>query len=249
MKIIWKFDSKDIATVKEFFNRHKDNPFVKVRIATNLKDDKTPLTKKLFWNAMIGCLLTTQQRSGPNSAVSRFISTKPFLLRLELCREQNDLAYFVTDVLTTFGALRRATTIGREAGENMAFLENGGWRTTFEELEKVRLNPGRETERHAARFVDERFKGFGPKQSRNLLQWLGLSCFEIPIDSRITKWLNQIGFPMRLTANALSDRSYFEFVSDGFQELAKACGIIPCVLDAAIFASFDSDGWTENNVF
>jgi hypothetical protein len=75
-----------------------------------------------------------------------------------------------------------------------------------------------------------------------------LSRYEVPIDSRITKWLNEFGFPIRLTANALADRNYFEFVSDGFQRLAGACGIAPCVLDAAIFSSFDDGGWTDENV-
>lgn len=74
-----------------------------------------------------------------------------------------------------------------------------------------------------------------------------MSQFEIPIDSRITKWLNEFGFPVRLTATALSDHDYYEFVSDGFQQLAKACGVAPCVLDAAIFSSFDADAWTEEN--
>jgi hypothetical protein len=53
---------------------------------------------------------------------------------------------------------------------------------------------------------------------------------------------------VKLTANALADQNYFEFVSDGFQRLSDACGISPCVLDAAIFSSFDGDGWTEENV-
>lgn len=70
------------------------------------------------------------------------------------------------------------------------------WRDTAEVLENVRLNPNPETERHAVRFIDEHYQGFGPKQSRNLLQGLGLSRFEIPIDSRITKWLNEFGFPV-----------------------------------------------------
>jgi hypothetical protein len=96
--------------------------------------------------------------------------------------------------------------------------------------------------------MEDKFKGFGPKQSRNLLQGLGLSRFEIPIDSRITKWLNAIGFPLKLTANALQDRNYYNFVSDGFQKLCEACEIMPCVLDAAIFSSFDEGKWTEENV-
>jgi hypothetical protein len=248
MNIIWQVDADDIAKVKEFFDLHHDNAFVKMRIATNLKDDKPPVTKELFWEVMIACMLTTQQRSGPGSPVTRFISTGPCLLRHELCRGQPDLDGFVTKVLSEFGGLRRSTTIGREAKANWTYLEGGGWEATLEVLECVRLNPRQETEQHAARFVDEKFSGFGPKQSRNLLQGLGLSRYEVPIDSRITKWLNEFGFPIRLTANALADRNYFEFVSDGFQRLAGACGIAPCVLDAAIFSSFDDGGWTDENV-
>ena len=99
-----------------------------------------------------------------------------------------------------------------------------------------------------AQYLDDKLWGVGPKQARNLLQGLGLTRFEIPIDSRITKWLNRFGFPVRLTAKPLQDANYYNFVSDGFQRLAEACGIMPCVLDAAIFASFDGNGWTEENV-
>ena len=206
------------------------------------------MTKERFWEVMIACLLNTQQRSGPRSPVTRFISSSPFLLRHEVCRGQIDLGVFVTKVLSEFGGLRRSTAIGREARANSTHLQNGGWEASLEHLERVRLSPSPEAERDATRFVDEKFKGFGPKQLRNLLQGLGLSRYEVPIDSRITKWLNEFGFPIQLTASALADRNYFEFVSDGFQRLAEACGIAPCVLDAAIFSSFDEDGWTEENV-
>jgi hypothetical protein len=248
MKIIWHVDQDDIAKVKEFYNRHRDNAFVKRRIATNLREDKPPVTKEVFWEVMVGCLLTTQQRSGPDSSVTRFISTRPFPLGFDLCKDRGGLESFVSKVLGDFGGLRRSTTIGREAKANLSYLENGGWQATFEILEKVRLQPSPQNDRLAARFVDDHFQGFGPKQSRNLLQGLGLSRFEVPIDSRITKWLNEFGFPVKLTAHALGDRNYFELVSDGFQRLAEACGIAPCVLDAAIFSSFDQGGWSEDNV-
>ena len=42
MKIIWDIDACDIASVKQFFDLHRGNPFVRGRIATNLKDDKPP---------------------------------------------------------------------------------------------------------------------------------------------------------------------------------------------------------------
>ena len=50
------------------------------------------------------------------------------------------------------------------------------------------------------------------------------------------------GFPVTLTASPLQDQNYYNLVSDGFRQLCEACKIMPCVLDAAIFSSFDKDG-------
>jgi hypothetical protein len=75
MKIVWKIDLDDIAKVKAFFDEHKDNHFVKTRIATNLAVDKSPISKDVFWDRLVGCLLTTQQRSGPDSSVTKFLLT------------------------------------------------------------------------------------------------------------------------------------------------------------------------------
>lgn len=96
-----------------------------------------------------------------------------------------------------------------------------------------------QAEVEAADFIDDNLKGFGPKQARNLLQGLGLTKYEIPIDSRVTKWLNDFGFPVWLSAVALADREYYGFVSEGFHRLCEACGIYPCLLGAAIFSSYD----------
>jgi hypothetical protein len=62
-----------------------------------------------------------------------------------------------------------------------------------------------------------------------------------PIDSRITGWLNEFGFPITLSADALSDRNYYRFISEGVRELCDACHIYPCLLDAAIFSSYDRE--------
>ncbi len=157
MKIIWQIDAEDIAKVKEFFDCHMDNAFLKYRIATNLKDDKPTATRELFWEVMISCLLTTQQRSGPGSSVTRFISASPFPLQHELFTAQVDPDTFVTKVLSDFGGLRRSTRIGSEAKANLAYLENGGRQTTADVLEKVRLRPSPETERHASQFIDDHY--------------------------------------------------------------------------------------------
>ena len=94
MKIVWQVDSGDIAKVKAFYDKHYSNPFVQRRIARNLADDKPAITKQVFWRCMVRCLLTTQQRSGPNAPVARFVETNPPLLSYRICDKQNDLEQF-----------------------------------------------------------------------------------------------------------------------------------------------------------
>ena len=85
--------------------------------------------------------LTTQQRSGPKSPVTKFLLTKPLPLNYSRCAEQGDLAEFARDVLTDFGGLRRSTTIGKELATNMAFLRKGGWELTLRQVDDLRTNP------------------------------------------------------------------------------------------------------------
>jgi hypothetical protein len=248
MKIIWQIEADDVVRVQTFIEKHKNSPLVTQRVEHNLRENKPEVTKSEFWQVMIACLLTTQQRSGPKSAVTRFLNIRPFPLEYTSCLSQADIGHFVKETITEFGGIRRTNKIADEVEINLTKLKNGLWKKTFVLLDRLRDIQTIKLEREAAYFVDNNFKGFGPKQSRNLLQSLGLTKYEIPIDSRITKWLNQVGFPVKLTAGALADRHYYDFVSEGFQKLCAACDIYPCVLDAIIFSSFDGDGWTEENV-
>ena len=115
----------------------------------------------------------------------------------------------------------------------------------YERLLKQRAraprNEDKEVERTAATFIDEHFAGFGPKQARNLWQWLGMTRYEIPLDSRIMQWLNENALDLKLTSAVLGDSGYYEFVLDGVQALCHRAGVLPCVFDGAIFSSFDRE--------
>jgi len=113
-------------------------------------------------------------------------------------------------------------------------------------LKNLKANNSKENERDVANYLDITIKGFGPKQSRNFLQSLGLTKYEIPLDSRIIKWFNDFGFPIKLSSTMLSDINSYIFVEDAIQELCKKANVYPTILDACIFSSFDGDGW--NNV-
>ena len=248
MKHQWVIEEDDISRIRQFVMKQSDNPFVRERIRHNLADVKPPVSRAEFWSATVACLLTTQQRSGPTSQVTKFLLLKPAPLQLDICEQHQDLADFVRQTLTDFGGLRRAKTIGKELKENLPSLQGDRWLEVQKHLEAVRLGQSAEAERKAANFIDKQLRGFGPKQSRNLLQTLGLSRYEIPLDSRLTKWFRQFGFPIGLSANLLADVEYYEFVLDAIQELCQRAQVFPCVLDAMIFVSFDADAWTEENV-
>lgn len=246
MKLIYQVEAEDVQRVKEFYNSQKDNSFVKNRISRNVYKNISPYSKDLFWFSMISCLITTQQRSGPYSAVTNFILIKPFPLNYAACLRNENLKSFASEILSHYG-LRRGNTIGQEIEDNYLWLDNGGWITIEGNFKHLNDNQNASEERKSAEVIMKNLKGFGPKQSRNLLQFLGLTKYEIPVDSRITKWLTDFGFPIKLSANALGDKDYYNFVLDGFQKICDMSGIYPCEMDAAIFSSYDEE-WPEDRL-
>ena len=151
------------------------------------------------------------------------------------------------ETINDFGGIRRGTRLADEILCNFLWLEQDGWKVINEMAQNLINVQTPEAEIESADFIDHNLKGFGPKQARNLLQSLGLTKYEIPIDSRVSKWMNNFGFPLELSPAALSDGNYYKFVSEGFRKMCAACNIYPCLLDAAIFSSFDSE-WPENRL-
>ena len=214
MQIIWQINADDVRKVKAFFEHFRDDPIVKRRFEKNLNPTKQSITKADYWYNLLICLLTTQQRSGPKSAVTRFINTKPFPLNYQACIAQENLSGYAREVMSEAGGIRRSNIIAEEIELNLSLLETGLWERIFELINELSIKQTAQLERKTAHFISRKFKGLGPKQSRNLLQLLGLTKYEIPVDSRIVKWLNEFGFPVKLSATALSDHNYYDFVLD-----------------------------------
>lgn len=248
MRLDWVIDATDVAKVKAFVASRKADPFVRNRRTRNLGPRRPHITRRKAWMTMIGCLLTTQQRSGPGQPVKRFLDSSPFPLPYERCRGPLKGETFILKTLSQFGGIRRSTTIAGQAASNLRLLEDGHWETLLSESRRVDAAKDAAVERSVARYIAETFHGFGPKQSRNFLQWLGVSRYEIPIDSRITKWLNDELLTFRLNAALLADAEYYDMVSDGIIKLSRMAGVFPCVLDAAVFSSFDKAGWTAEDL-
>ena len=248
MDIQWSISPEDVSRLTTLIQRQSENAFVRARREHNLAISKPAVTRDRFWRAMVSMRLTTRQRSGPDSFVARFIRKNPFPLGYKAVQSSQHPETFIAKALKAAGGIRFADKIASELSENFSLLEASEWAPTLEQCNRLTQLVSREVEIEVADHVQKRFLGFGPKQSRNLMQSLGLTRYEIPIDSRLTDWLNEFGFPMRLSATALADDNYYRFISDGIQALCERSGVLPCIFDAAVFASSDSVAWTDKNV-
>ena len=246
MKLEVITEKKDIDTIHDLLKNQKENDLFIDRYKRNVEVSSIEFSKETFWKVLIGCLLTTQQNSGPKSAVSRFLSEDSFPLSLDLCEKERGKEY-TENILTKFGGIRFPKRKAEYIDKNLKRLNEGGWKEIEFEIKKLAklkaISPvfeNIEYERSAAKFINDKFIGFGPKQSRNLWQWLGYTRFEIPLDSRVIKWLNSNEmFPVKITSKAISDIHYYEMVLDWVQKLCVDADVLPCMLDAAIFSSFD----------
>ncbi len=245
MHIAWEFTQDDVAAIRRAVAKYREHPIVRDRFLRNLSATKPEVTRERFWKTLTMSLLTTQQPSGPKSSVTRILASEPFLLSYRRCSGAADVSTFVTKTLVSFGGIRRHGIIGNELEQNLAELEAGLWSEVLARTEPLRSLAAKEAERSVADFLHEKIIGLGPKQARNLLQALGLTRYEVPLDSRVAKWLRTAGFPVPVTAAALADRDYYCFVLDGFQRLCESAGEYPCVVDGAVFASFDSEAWRD----
>ncbi len=246
--INWEVDDWQVQFTTNFYNLHKDNVFVLTREKRNVQKIGLDFSKEFVWKSLISCLLTSQRKSGPTSKVAQFLWTEPFPLSLQFCLD--NLAQLDTvsqTILSDFGGLRRTTTISHQLKDNLKNIIENDWFIIKEITHYEVTIDDKGWEQSLADTIQWQVNGFGPKQSRNFLQILGVTKYEIPLDSRIADWLNENNFPIHLTASGLSDPHYYQFISDGIQHLCKQANIYPCLLDAAIFSSYYKGKWTEEN--
>ena len=111
MEIVWRIRSSDKKLIKNLLADYKDNVFLKRRIKKNIVRTRVNISRKRVWRVLVGCLLTTQQRSGPESRVAKFMKAKPFPLDYDTCLAQHDVESFSHKTLTSFRGIRRTNRI------------------------------------------------------------------------------------------------------------------------------------------
>ncbi len=230
----------DVSSVRNLVERVMSTTFFKERRTANVCQPPPAFSQERFWYVVIGCLLTTQQRSTRNSPVDRFMNQLLFPVSVELCQSQ-DLEAFVLRCLKEFGGIRRGVTIARQAAHNWRQLNDGQWVEAEKWFDHLLAQRSREPqagdfklEREAANWADRNFAGLGPKQSRNLWQWLGMTRYEIPLDSRVTNWVNA-NLSSKIEPKRLNVLKYYESALDYLQAICHKADVLPCELDAAAF--------------
>jgi hypothetical protein len=257
MRLTYSFDVHEVEAVRRVVAEKltSGRRFVQNRLQRNVEGAIPQIDDDEMWMTHVMCLLTTQQRSGPDSAINVFLECKPFPLSLEACRNYDSLQDTAFRLLTDAAGIRRTVKIARAVSRNLDMLEQGEW----DHLQKWRdillaqraalPNPAQRIAEESAADYMNRFLEFGPKQSRNFWQSLGLTRYTFVLDSRILRWLGrhlEIE-PGLLTAQGLGDKDYYCFISNILLDLCTQAGVLPCMLDAAMFDSFDNDvEWTAD---
>jgi hypothetical protein len=245
MKITFDFKKNEIENARNIYFDYKDRILTKRRIERNIKKKGVLKENEQLWRAHIICLLTSQQKSGPSSAINKFSTSKIKKLSLSNLRKVGSIKSYVKKELKSFGGIRYYNRIGEFCESNYPLFQEGIIKRELENLK----NGNKELERIVADELASRLKGFGPKQSRNFLQMTGNSFYEIPIDSRIVKWMTKnLHLGYFISAQSLNDIGIYHLLNDMFIELCQKINCPPCVFDACVFSSFDKIEDSGNEV-
>jgi len=235
MKFKYIFEEEDFKKVYDIIKQQEKSDLVRKRKECNVNGFQIEVSKEKLWLDMLRCLLTTQQKSSKGSPINKFMVEQCNNVKLEKClNEINSIEEYFVELLKNFGGIRRYNIIAKDLQKNLQQLEQSEW----EVLNIFNVSTTLDDERILVDHVSS-FRGFGPKQSRNLIQMLGFSKYLIPLDSRWIKWIkgNNI-FPFEINGFLSTEGSY-RFLEDILNELCNKIDAYPCILDAAIFESQD----------
>lgn len=112
MIVNWKIDNDDINKLKKFIQLH-NNPFVAARISRNINRKDIVLDKNTILKTISMCLLTSQQRSGPNTPIVDFLRIEPFPISLESLNNNLDTEIFIRSTLQKYNLNRYINNISK----------------------------------------------------------------------------------------------------------------------------------------
>ncbi|NDJ54942.1 MAG: hypothetical protein GYB68_17865, partial [Chloroflexi bacterium] len=175
MQLSWHFEQHEIETVQRLVAERlaSGRSLLPYRLRHNVEGTPPVIDDDTLWLTIMMCLLTTPQRSGPNSPVYQLLERSPFPLSLAACHSFDSVQEAALQLLTEADGIRRVNKIAAAISANLVLLEQGewdhlrAWRDRLLAQRAVRPDLAlRDLEEQAAEYMD-RFQQFGPKQSRN----------------------------------------------------------------------------------
>ena len=191
-----------------------------------------------FWKWLVLSLLSSQQPYREGSPTWRLeIGTDEFPVPLS--------GFGSLDEAEINGKLKRFRfhqRITKQLRRNHKWLfSEQGWEHLLPPIERLLhqrnsapVPEHKRYERTVANMLVNKLDGVGPKQARNLLQSLGLTRYEIPLDSRVARFLQErLGW--NICIEALARGEYYEDLLDRVQASCEIAGVLPALFDAAVF--------------
>ena len=248
MKLVLQLEPMDAQKVAALAAAQAGHPDVLERLRRNVEGPPPPVTRGALWNAQVMCLITTQNKSGQGSRVDLLLQSKA--LDIEKCPQPpGEVEAWAAGILEK-SKLRRWKLVSKLLATNYERLthdwtELEAWSDALTRQRLMGPIPSHsDLERQAARFLQKHLKGLGPKQSRNFWQSLGLTRYEVPVDSRVLRWCRK-ELELDLPSPALSDNKFYEMVVDALGALCQQVNVLPCLFDAAVFSLFERTVETE----
>jgi hypothetical protein len=235
MKSIWTIDNTVLENIRKVIIDNIDSKLAKERKSKNIEKKGIDLSKNNVWKILVGCEITSRQKSGENSPTDQLLKSGSKLFDFNYCKNNHN---FIIEELKKFN-LRRYNTIAEWLILIIKEWELGEWDILQKKLTLLKKDHSKEDEKQIIDYLRSgKYKGLGLKQSRNFLQWLGLSIYEIPIDSRVIKVLENCGCNFIPGPKALQDDATYEYLENGLQMISEELQILPCELDACFFHEF-----------
>lgn len=235
MELIWKLSDSDILRVIDYVKNNKSQNVERI-ITRNINHIDRVIDKDSILRTMLICLLSSETDSYPESIIQQLLRKKTYLLNYQYIFKVSNIEKLFQDVFQTYGNTKYVNKAPKYFSTNFEFLEETDWDLELEINRSLEHELTKSDERKLADIIDRSFKGFGSKEARSFLLALGVTKYEIPIDYKLIKWLENFGFPIKFSKTALQDILFYHFVSDGIQKLCEVSGIYPCILYTSILS-------------
>ena len=204
---------QSIEYFRKLYSKHQNHPFVLERIENSSNEKNRPdIDINLFWATLVETINATQARSA--GFINPINDTDYKIKKWDSIKgishdELRELAY--TEFMDS-NIDKYSKNNAKYAVSNRNFIKNQGEEKILKTINSCET--GNSTSEEKTCVFLQKLKGIGPKQSRKILQYLGRSHYQVPIDSEVLNQLEISGIDItdaKLTRNAITKMSKMLF--------------------------------------